>query len=127
MRDSDGIEAVRSHLSKIGLNPAMILVLSSKVVWPECSVSYTFDVNLLIALKEEFSPRLNANTAGAGFRSRRARGKFDACFRFQHDPHPVPSLECRRSPVQRGVTVPELRCLITKKSQCFGHAAWLTR
>src|SRR5262249_45586907 len=93
MRNSDGIESVRSHLSKIGLNPAMILILSSLVVWPECSVSYTFDVNFLIALKEEFSARLKANTAGAGFCPRRDRGNFDTCFSFQHDPHPIPSLE----------------------------------
>src|SRR5215510_16303335 len=93
MRNSDGIEAVRSHLGKIGLNPAMILILSSLVVWPECSVSYAFDVNFLIALKEEFSARLKANTAGAGFCSRRDRGSFDICFGLQHDPHPLPSLE----------------------------------
>ena len=75
MRNSDGIEAVRSHLSKISLNPAMILILSSLIVWPEGSVSYTFDVDFLIALKEEFSARIKANKAGAGFRSQRARGK----------------------------------------------------
>src|SRR5262245_19583747 len=91
MRDADGIEAVRSHPSKISLNPAMILILSSLVVWPEGSVSYTFDVDFLIALKEEFSARLKANKAGACFRSQRARGNFDACFGFQHDPHPLPS------------------------------------
>jgi len=67
MRDTDGIEAVRSDLSKISLNPAMIVILSSLIVWPEGSVSYTFDVNFLIALKEEFSSRLKPNTAGAGF------------------------------------------------------------
>jgi hypothetical protein len=67
MRDSDRIEAVRSHPSKISVNLAMILILFSLIVWPECSVSYAFDVNFFIALKEEFSARLKANTAGAGF------------------------------------------------------------
>jgi hypothetical protein len=66
MRDSDSIEAVRSHPSKISVNPAMILILSALIVWPECAVGYAFDVNFLIALKEEFSARLNA-TAVAGF------------------------------------------------------------
>src|SRR5438876_451286 len=89
MRNSDSIEAVRSHLCKIGLNPAMILILSSLVVWPECSVSYPFDVKFLIALKEEFSARLKANIAGGGLCSRRDRGIFDACLGFQHDPAPA--------------------------------------
>src|SRR5258708_10580114 len=132
MRNSNGIEAVRSYLSKISLNPAMILILSSLVVWPECSVTYAFDVDFLIALKAEFSARLKANTAGAGFCFRRDRGNFDACFGFQHDPHPLRSFECRRSPAQSGVAVPELQGLsydeiAAFRRRCLADARALSR
>src|SRR6516165_8073533 len=84
MRNSDGIETVRSHLGKVSLNPLMILVLPSLFIWSECSVSHAFNVELLIALKEELSPHFKPNGYRAGFGSRHECRNSDACFGFQH-------------------------------------------
>src|SRR5260370_28515775 len=49
--NSDGIEAVGGHLTKVRLNPQKILVLSSLIIWTKCPVTYPFHVELFIACK----------------------------------------------------------------------------
>src|SRR5262249_20674068 len=73
-------------LGKVSLNPLMILVLPSLFIWSECSVSHAFNVELLIALKEELSPHFKPNGYRASFGSRHECRNSDACFGFQHDP-----------------------------------------
>src|SRR5262249_51827240 len=84
MRNSDGIEAVRSHLRKISLNALMIPVLPSLFVWSERSVSDAFDVELLIALEEKFSTRFEAYRSSAGVRARHDCGDSHPRCGFQH-------------------------------------------
>ncbi len=49
--NSDGIEAVGGHLTKVRLNPQKILVLSSLIIWTKCPVTYPFHVELFMACK----------------------------------------------------------------------------
>src|SRR5262249_22641999 len=71
VRDSDGVEAVGCHLSKVRLDRWKILVLLPLTIWAKCSVSYAFDVELLIPREQEFSLGLQARLCRDHFDFRR--------------------------------------------------------
>src|SRR5262249_15122819 len=125
MRNSDGIETVRSHLGKVSLNPLMILVLPSLFIWSECSVSHAFNVELLIALEEEPSPHFKPNGYRAGFGSRQDCRNSDGCFGFQHDPFDLPPLcyvEGPRSVRSPGAGKPQLQTRLRIRRGARVHA-----
>src|SRR5262245_16179602 len=119
MRNSDGVETVRSHLGKVSLNPLMILVLPSLLVWSECSVSHAFNVELLIALEEELSPHFKLNGYRAGFGSRHDCRNSDGGFGFQQDPFDHLPLCYAKGPgrfAAPGAVRPQLRLVTTRSA-----------